>query len=180
MAALTGGTFQISAAARISGATIAPQGDASSNGLSSPTADATGSGQQNTDYGTASSQADILCAGDFDIPAGGTLTIDIYTGSDLPNVFGGAAPFRTLRSVLFAITAGGDSSGVVVGNAASNANQMFFGAQTHTWTIFPSGPPLVGGSDAGVAVDATHKNINLHNAGAADATVRIMLAGGSV
>lgn len=180
MAALTGGTWQASAAVRISGAAIAPQGNAASTTLTSPTTDANGSGQHNTSYGVGAAQADILCAGDFDIAPAGTLTLDIYTGTSLLNVFGGTAPVRKLKDIFFTITAGGDAAGVTIGNSGVNAHALFFGDQTQTWTIFPSGPPLIGGSDAGVVVDATHKDIKLVNGGTVGVTVRVMLAGTSV
>jgi hypothetical protein len=62
---------------------------------------------------------------------------------------------------------GGDTSGVIVGAAASNEWVGFFGASGDTLTIYPSGPPFAVGSPAGVAVGTTTKNLKIANAGAA-------------
>lgn len=181
-AALTAGTWQITAQVLISGAKIAPQGNAATITLAYPTVDEPGSGQQqDLTYGTASGKADILCAADLNVMAAGSITLDILTGTDLKNVFGGDAPIAKLKGIYISIVSGSDdTSGVTIGNAAANANILFFGNVNDTWTIFPSGPPFLGGKPAGVTIDGTHKNVKIANGGAVDAVVRVMLAGSSV
>ncbi len=178
---LTAGTLQIVAQTSIAGAMIAAQGTAPAT-ITSPTAGAVGTGQEQFDYGTASGQCDILCAADYLISTGmsATVALDIFTGTDFPNVFGGAAPFRKVKAVFLGVLSGGDAAGVTIGGAASNGNALFFGAQNDTWTVFPGGVPLQGSSPAGVTVDATHKNILITNNGAVSVTVRFMLGGTSV
>lgn len=179
--ALTAGTWQLTAAALIQGAKIAPQGTAATITLAYPTCDETGSDEQQLTYGTGSGEADVLCAADFAVTAGGSITLDLLTGTDLKNVFGGDAPIVKLKGVYIGVVSGSDdTSGVTVGNAAANCNQLFFGAQNDTWTIYPSGCPMIGGKPAGVTVDATNRNLKIANGGAADAVVRVMVAGSSV
>lgn len=182
---LTAGTFQIVSQGQISGAQIAPQGTAVSNDFSPPTAGAVASTQLSLAYGTGSGQADILCAGEYDltVSGGGTpsVTIDLFANG-LPNVFGGTANFLHLKAIHVSIKSGGDSSGVKIGNAGANPNKLYFDSATDTWTILPNGTPFVGGDPAtGVVVDSTHRNILIANASAvAVVTVRVMLAGTSV
>lgn len=179
---LTAGTMQITVQARISGASIAPQGTAASPTISSPTAEATVSGQQSFSFGTASAKCDILCMADYTLAASGgadDVTIDLYDNG-LPNLFGGDADFRKLKGITVAVLSGGDAAGVTIGNAASNPHQLFFGAVDQTWDIFPSGSPFAGSSNAGVTVDATHRNLLITNNGAVAVTVRVALGGTSV
>ncbi len=178
--ALTGGTFGINASGAITAATIDPQGTASPSGLESPSADAQGTGSQTLSYGTSSGAADILCAGDFTLAAAGTVEWDLFTGTDFKDVFGQTAAFRKLRGLFIAITDGGDTAGVTIGDAATDPNPLFFGAVDQTWTIFPDGPPMMGGSPAGVAVAGATSNLLITNNGAVEVTVRVMLAGTSV
>jgi hypothetical protein len=176
---LTAGTARSSVQFAITGASIAPQG-ASSSTIVVPTADAVGAGQVNFEYGTASGQCDIYCAAEYVLTtAGATQTIDIYANG-LPNLFGGTADFRKLKGVYFGIVSGGDTGGVAVGGAASNANKMFFSDQTDKWTIRPGQVPLVGSAADGITVDATNRNIKIENTGAVTVRVIIMLCGTSV
>jgi hypothetical protein len=176
---LTAGTFGITATATVSGAGIAAQGTASPNGLETPTANASGTASLSLATGTSSGQCDIICAGEFTLAGGASVTWDLYTGTDFKDVFGQTAAFRKLRGVAVVIVSGGDASGVIVGNAASNQTPLFFGAATQTWTVFPSGPPMVGGSPAGIAVGNTTCNLKVANAGAVSVTFRVLLAGTS-
>jgi hypothetical protein len=54
-----------------------------------------------------------------------------------------------------------------IGNAASNAHQLDFGADTHTWTIRANGPGLAFGDPTGTGstVDGTNKNVKVENTG---------------
>jgi hypothetical protein len=176
---LIAGSWLVTAQAKISAAKIAPQGTASPTTLSNPTADAVGTGQGDLAFGTATGQGDILCAGDYTLAGGANVVIDLFANG-LPNLLGGTANFAKLKGTFFTVLSGGDSAGVAIGGAASNATAMFFGNQNDVWTIYPSGPPFPGGSDDGVVIDATHRNIKILNAGAVNATVRVLLAGSSV
>ena len=176
---LTAGTFDVSAQAKITGATIAPQGNASPNSLESPGNDQLATGSQTLAFGTGSAQADILCAAEYSLNAGANMTIDLFANG-LPNLFGGDANFRNLRAIAVTISSGGDSAGLTIGNAAANPNGLFFGAVTQTWTIFPSGAPFIGGSPAGVAVTAGARNLKIANNGAVAIVFKLMLAGTSV
>ncbi len=177
--ALTAGQVQIGSSCRFSGATISPQGTATVT-LASPTAEAVGTGQQAFTYGTGTSQIDILCAADYVLGNGAELTLDIYTGADLLNLFGGTAAFRHVKAIYFGLQSGGDTLGASIGNAALNGNVLFFGSQAATWTVGFGGAPLVGSKEPGVAVDATHKNVRIVNNGAVSAVLRLLLAGTSV
>ena len=177
--ALTAGALQISTQAKLSGLQIAPQGTATNVTLPNPTAEATASGTAAFAFGTGSGQCSIYCTADYLLNASGTVTIDIYANG-LPNALGGDANFRTLKACVFSIVTGGDTAGVTIGNAASNAHALFFGTQTSTWTIYPgaSGIPLSGSSAAGATVDATHRNIKItNNSSSVAVTVRVVLAG---
>lgn len=179
---LTAGTLQVTVQARISGANIAPQGTVGTPTIASPAWEGSATGQQTFSFGTTSGKCDILCMADYSLAASGgadAVTIDLYANG-LPNVFGGDADFRKLRAVTVAIVSGGDAAGVTIGNAASNAHQLFFGADDQTWTIYPSGTPLAGSSNAGVTVDATHRNVLITNNSAVAVVVRVAMGGTSV
>lgn len=175
---LTGGTLQIGANIDISGVTIDPQGTAAA-AITSPTATMNGAGQQTFDFGTASGECDILCAADYELTTGASVTINIYSNG-LPNLFGGDANFRSLRAIFFQVLSGGDSVGVVIGGAASDPHPLFFGADDQTWTIFPDGSPLTNSCAAGVPVTVGAENIKILNAGAVTVIVRVALGGTSV
>ncbi len=180
MAALTAGGFKISGSTNIDGATIAPQGTVVTPTFPSPVVSPTDSIEFALTYGTGTGQADILCNGDYLLAISGTVTFDLYANG-LPNSLGGAANFRKLKGVYVRVLSGGDTSGVIVGNAGANPHGLYFGAVTQTWKLLPGGPPLTGGDGTGVTVDATHRNLLITNgSGAAAVTVRVFLAGTSV
>jgi hypothetical protein len=174
------GTLTLLASATIAGAQTNPQGTAATVSLALPTAEAFGSGSETISFGTGSGQCDIYCAGDFTLNAGASVTWDLFTGTDFKDVFGQTAAFRKLKALFVGITSGGDTAGVTVGNAASDVLELWFGAATSTWTIYPSGAPMIGGQPAGLTVDATNKNVKILNNGAVAVTVRVILAGSSV
>ncbi len=178
--ALTAGTWNLITQVKILNALIAPQGNAASNSLSSPINNQTLSDQQALTFGTASAKADILCAVQNTLAAGISASYDLFTGTDLKDVFGGTAAIRTLRGIAILITSGGDAAGVTIGGAAATPNVLFFGNVNDTWTIFPSGPPFAGGSDAGVAVTALASHVKVLNNAAVSTTFTIFLAGSSV
>lgn len=176
---LTAGIARASVQLAITGASIAPQG-ASASTIVVPTADAVGAGQVNIEYGTASGQCDIYCAAEYVLATGGaTQTIDIYANG-LPNLFGGTADFRKLKVAYVGIVSGGDSGGVTVGGAASNANKMFFTDQTDKMVTRPSSVPFIGSAPDGITVDATNRNIKIENTGSVSVRVLVILCGTSV
>lgn len=178
--ALTAGTWQLITQVKISGAKIAAQGNASGNTLNVPTIGEAAADTQALTFGTTSGKADILCAVQNTLAATTAATYDLLVGADLKDVYGGAAPIVTLRGICIVINSGGDASGLRIGGAASNATPLWFANANDMWTIFPSGPPFAGGSDAGITLTALLKNVKIENLGAVPVTFTIFLAGSSV
>ncbi len=180
--ALTGGTCSITASCSISGVTKAPQGTATVAGIPSPGATASNGDTEVLAFGTASGLADIYCYAAFAIPATTALTFDLFTaGTDFKNMMGDPAIFTKLKAIYVQIVDGtGDTAGVTIGGAASNANILWFGNVNDTWTIYDGGPPFIGGNPAGRTVDATHCNLKITNNAIVSTTVIIALAGSSV
>lgn len=176
--ALTDCSFAVSVTVKAT-AKIAAQGGASSNAVTPPSTGASGGTNQSLSFGTASGLADIVAVAEVDIAGAGSATYDLYTGTDIKDMFGGTAAFRKIKSLVVQIMSGGDTSGVVIGGAAADQWVGFFGASGDTLTIYPSGPPFVVGAPAGVAVGSSTKNLKIANAGAASARVRISIAGTS-
>lgn len=170
---MTGGTWRLSTTVRATGAKL-PANQPTAARLTLP--DTIG---QALTYGTGSGQADILCFQTRTLAAGATLTLDLYTGTDFKDLFGDTAAFRKVKSLAVWVDSGGDASGVLVGGAASNAWVAFFADTSDKWKVFPSGPAMLGGSPAGVAVGATTCNLKFENAGAASVVVGIAIAGTS-
>lgn len=180
--ALTALTSQLVAQIRISGVQKAPQGTATVSTVTGPEWSGGGSDNQVLSFGTSSGKADIACCAAWVIAASGTKSFDLLAGTDFLDVMGNTAAFAKLKSVYFQVVDGtGDTSGVVIGGAASNGNKMWFGNVNDTWTIADGSPPFIGGTPAGVTVDGTHKNILLTNGSASVAiTVLIAFLGSSV
>lgn len=162
-------------------ARVAAQGNAPTNVITAPFARINRADTQSLAYGTASGKADIIAATNVEIGATSSATYDLYTGSDIKELLSGAtAPFRKIKAVGIAITAGGDTSGVRIGGAASDEWVGFFVAAGDKMDIFPSGPPFVVGSPAGKTVGNTTKNLKIENLGAAAVSLLIVIAGTSV
>ncbi len=179
--ALTAGTWQLTAQCQISGVKKAPQGTATVASIPSPGWSGGGSDTQTLSYGTASGSSDIFCCAAWTIVGSGTKNFDLFTaGTDFPDVFGNAAIFAKLKSVFVEVVNGtGGAAGAIIGGAATNANKMWFGNQNDTWAVTDGGPPFIGGSPAGITVDATHKDILFTNATSTSITLLIALAGSS-
>ncbi len=112
------------------------------------------------------------------IAAGSSLTLDLFGGVDLLDRFRRGANIRSVKDVLIRIESGGDTNGVRIGGAGSNAWLANFGTTADTWDIFPSGPPFQAGLPTGIAVTATSKNLLLTNrSGTTAVTVSIRIAG---
>jgi hypothetical protein len=130
-------------------------------------------------YGTTSGKADIICFQTRSILTTATLTLDLYTGTDLRDIHGDTAAFRKIKSLVVWVDSGGDTAGVRVGGAGADTWVAFFANTSDKHLIFPSGPPYLGGSPAGVAVGNTTKNLLLENLSAVTAVVGIAIAGTS-
>lgn len=135
-------------------------------------------------FGTASGQVDLITCSDRTLAiqgaAGDDATYDLYTGTDLKDLAGLTCAFRKVKLIQISIVSGGDTAGVRIGGAAADAWAAFFADATDKSLIFPSGPPFLAGSPAGVAVGASTKNLFVENLGAVAVTLRILIAGTSV
>lgn len=141
------------------------------------TATGSGSGQQSLAFGTGSGAFDTLISQPRTLAAGASETIDLFAGSTLLDLFGDSGALRTVKGLTIYIVDGGDSSGVRIGGAASQAWPGFFADSSDKITIYPGGPPLPLGKPEGVAVGSTTNNLKIENLGAVGVTYRIMIAG---
>jgi hypothetical protein len=155
-------------------------------GLLTPTDQPTGAPVILTDgvdqvltYGTGSGQCDIIVWRLKTLNATTAATYDLYAGTDLKDLYDDAAAFRKVKSLVVWVDSGGDASGVRVGGAGSDIWPAFFANSSDMHLVFPSGPPYLGGSPAGVAVGAATKNLKVENLGAVAAVVGIAVAGTS-
>lgn len=171
---MTGGTWNLFTSLRVTGALVPTNQPA---GPKLTLSDRIG---QTLAYGTGSGQADIFCFQTRTISATTTLTLDLYTGTDLKDIFGNTAAMRKVKGICVWVDSGGDASGVQVGGAASDTWMAFFANTSDKHKIFPSGPDYRGGSPAGVAVGAATKNLLIENLGAVAVVVGIAVAGTSV
>lgn len=176
--ALNNGSMTVSVTTKCSGS-IASQGNAPANAVSPPAVSPSSGRTQALAYGTGSGQADIYVCAEVQINATSSATYDLYTGTDLRDLFGGAAPFRKIKSLVVEVRSGGDTAGVAVGGASSNEWAGFFAAAGDKLKIFPSGIPFAVGSPAGVAVGASTCNLKIENLGAVAVVLRICAGGTS-
>jgi hypothetical protein len=180
---MSGGTFVASTSVQLSG--VFPPFNSVIDGvlpLQNITISQTDPSQLTLAYGSSGSGNEnlIVCVDKTLTQAGGatpTATYDLYTGTDLPDLGGLTAAFRFIRWYSVHVISGGDTAGVQVGGAASNAWPAFFSASTAKALCFPGGPPVLGGSPAGVAVGASTKNLLIENLGAVSVNVRIIVSG---
>lgn len=179
---MTNGSFQASCSVQLSG-TFPPQGVLS---LVSPLRNTVigqaASAQPDLTYGAGTGKVNLIVCSDHDLAASGgadDATYDLYTGTDLRDLDGGAAPFRVVRYAAVFIITGGDSAGVRVGGAASDCWPAFFADATDKWLIKPGGLPFQGCTREGVAVGTTTKNLYVENLGAVPVTIRTIVAGSS-
>lgn len=139
--------------------------------------------QMSLTFGLTSGKCDLIVCQDRDLDAAGgsdpDLTFDLYTGTDLVDMDWETAAFRHVKYVAVFVVDGGDTAGVAVGGAASDAWPAFFADDTDIALTFPGGVPFAQGSPAGVAVGAMTKNFKIENLGMVAATVRIVVAGTS-
>lgn len=174
---MNNGSLTASVGLRVSG-TKAPQGTATTSTLPSPDAGASAGVEARWTYGTGSGQVDLIVAQDRTLNATTAETLNLYDGT-VKDLFGDAAAFRKLKFLGVWVVTGGDSAGVAVGGAASNATAAFFADATDKVKVFPSGPGFQTGSPAGVTVGATTCNLKVENLGAVAVTYRLVLGGTS-
>lgn len=136
-------------------ATLAAQGTASSSPLRAPQVAPSGSYPFALAYGTGSGQADTVVAQTRTLAAGASEELILSDGS-LKDVFGQAAGLATVKFVGIYPVANPDgsaaSSGAVVGGAATNPNQLWFGGTTQTQSVALGGVPFQQGDGAGETV----------------------------
>ena len=149
------------------------------NGIVSPPARVADGLSVTVAYGTTAGKGNLICGFTIALNAGASQTINLYDGSIL-DVYGIAAPFRHLLAFAAWVSSGGDSAGVTIQPGAANPNSLWWGGTTPSKTVYPGGPPEVGGSPAGVVVDATHNTVKFTNNGAVAATVKVYLSGANV
>ena len=176
-------TLTVNTTVKVSGSIPAP-GNAPSNTLTSPSTQPTTTATQTLTYGTSSGKLDVPCAGEYEIAAGGSLTLNLYDGgittSDLVTLFGVAATLRNCKSLAISVKSGGDTSGVRIGAASSNEFVGWFAAAGDCLDIFPDGPAFSVGSPAGKAVTSSAKNVKITNQGAVAVVVQVVAGGTTV
>lgn len=119
------------------------------------------------------------------ISASSSTTLDL---TSISNIIGATASLARVKAIMFRLlsttddsTNGTACSSVTIGNAASNANQLFLDNDADTFTL-KNGEMLVWASPqaAGLTVDGTNKNVKiLNNDGAVTAKVQVTIIGGS-
>jgi hypothetical protein len=132
-------------------------------------------------YGTGSGTMDRVTCSDRAIPAGSSVTFDLYTGTTLLDLAGGTCAFRTIRRVKVVIKdAASSTSGVRIGGAASNEFLGWFVAAGDKADIFPGGPPFEQGSPAGKQCASGTANLKIENLDTTTEVVVTVLVAGSV
>ena len=144
--------------------------------VAQPSVSPTCSFQQVLAFGAGSGECNLIVVHERPLGAGLSETLNLYDGT-LTDIHGDAAPFRLLKAVCVGIVSGGDTSGVTIGNAATNGHPLFMGGATHTHTLYPSGLPYLGAKPAGIAVTSSAANVKVTNNSAALVTYRIAAAG---
>jgi hypothetical protein len=172
------GTMQLVGSGKVTGVTPA-QGSPAPNAALDPKASATVPGQLSLSFGVGTGSANIFCAFTVSLAAGASATYDLYTGTDIKDLFGQTAAFRIMRGMEIAIVAGGDSSGVRIGGASSNEFKGWFVSAGDQQDIFPNATPYFASSVEGKALTTSTKNLKVANLGAVEVTLRILLAGSS-
>lgn len=117
------------------------------------------------------------------IAASGSTTVDL---TSITEVLGSSKTFARIKAVVIQLLSVADDSAngsacssVTVGNAATNANKLFFTAGTDSIDLANGDVVAWGtGAAAGIAVDGTHKNVKiLNNDGAVGAKVLLTVLG---
>jgi hypothetical protein len=181
---MDGGTLQLSVLTGVQNATRPAQGASTNNTLAKPALSVPQGWNLSLSWGQAVNTFESYVAILNTLAGAASVTYDLFDGS-LSDVTGVAAPFRTLQFVAVyqisnaAGTAGSDSSGLTVGNAAANAHAFWLSAAATTYSIEGVyGFPFAQGSRAGKVVDATHRNLKILNADAVNTATYVFCAGG--
>lgn len=129
---------------------------------------------------------DIIYSDVVSISAGGTATFDLRSFTDVvnrtTNMFARVKSFYAcLLSTTQDTAVGTNCSGVVIGNAATNANKLWMGAQDETVALVNGGEIYVSCPNAaGWTTDSSHKDILFTNSdGSVAAKVYLEIVGGS-
>jgi len=111
------------------------------------------------------------------LAAAGVVNVDL-TALDSPDGGSGTISLAKVITAYIAVTSA--TGQLTIGNAASNAHALDFGAQTHTRILLPNGPGhLIGDySGTGLVVDGTHKVVKLLNSHGSQAVDYIAWFGG--
>lgn len=129
---------------------------------------------------------DSLASFILSLAGGATVDIDLQALTDVANRTGHSlARFKYIEFWLLGTaddaTNGTACSGVTIGNAASNAHQLFLGSDTHTFTL-GNGEFVIWAtrSAAGKVVDGSNKAVKvLNNDGSVAAALQVTVCGGS-
>lgn len=119
----------------------------------------------------------------YDVPAGGTLTIDLRALTNI--IQEGSQVLARVKLIVFELlsTAQGGSacSQVTIGNHATTPHQLWHGADAHTSVLKNGRFIAAGGSDAtGEVVDASNLNVLVtNNDGAIIGKLRATIVGGT-
>lgn len=164
----------------MTGAIPAP-GSAVANTQDDPAAGVRGSVTQALTFGGGTGNLNAPCGGEYTIAAGASLTLNLYDGGatvdDLTTLLGAPANLRGAKGLTVGVISGGDSAGVTVGGAASDAWAGFWSG---TFDVFPGGPAAALGSPGGAPVTSSAKNLKLLNNGSAPVTLQVFVPGTTV
>lgn len=122
----------------------------------------------------ADGAADAVAAASHTVAAGGSTTLDLAGG--VADGFGGTVAFTSVSAVMVKAAAAND--GAVSVGGGSNPFASPFGDATDAVRVLPGGCLLLAAPGGGYAVTAdTGDTLTLTNAGAAPATVEVVVIG---
>lgn len=182
-ATLTGGNVSFTAGYSLTNIAKAGQGTASTVTVKAPTLSDSQTATMSFTFGTGSSQFNAVYSQDHTLAASASETIDLSTG--LSDIFGATFGFATVKEIYVNLIANPDAStgasSITVGAAASNANLLWLGSATDTFTVYKSGIPMHMGDPTGKTVSGSAKNVKiLNNDSSNKATFRITVVGVAV
>jgi hypothetical protein len=173
------GSMTLAGSGKVTG-TVPSQGTAAANRSSDARLTGTAVAALSLRFGIGTGCANLFCSYTATLAAGASATYDLYTGTDIKDLGGQAAPFRILRGLEIAIVDGGsDTAGLRIGGAASNEFLGWFVNAGDQQDIFPDSSPYFGSSRVGKSVTSTTCNLKVENTASVAVTIRILLAGSS-
>jgi len=176
--ALSGGQVRSSAQVIVRGI-YPPQGVVTADPIKSIRTQQEVSIQPSTlEFGTGDETFDRVTVSDRAVPAGSSVTWDLYTGTDLLGPAGEVCAFRTIREVVISIVSGG-ASGIRIGGASSNEWPGWFAAAGDKRDIYAGGPPFWDGDpQGGKVVTSAAKNLKVENlSSSVECVVRVAIVG---